>query len=53
MKLHGEFAISAFDLLLGGASSNAQDLVVIAFVRGGHYGLQVYVTNGIDGIERQ
>src|SRR5437870_5652419 len=36
MKLNREFAIRALDLLFGGASSNAQHVVVIAFVRGGH-----------------
>src|SRR5207249_400290 len=36
MKLHRELAIGALDLLIGSISSNAQHLVVIAFVRGGH-----------------
>jgi hypothetical protein len=31
MKLDGQLAISAFDLLFGGASFNAQDFIVIAF----------------------
>jgi hypothetical protein len=31
MKLDGEFAIGAFDLLVRGASFNAQYLIVIAF----------------------
>src|SRR2546428_10551344 len=32
MKLDREFAIGAFDLLIGGVSSNAQHVVVIAFL---------------------
>src|SRR5205809_5158090 len=31
MKLHRELAIGAFDLLIGGVSSDAQNFVVIAF----------------------
>jgi hypothetical protein len=36
MKLDGELAVSAFDLLFGGVPANPKHFIVVAFLRGGH-----------------